>query len=65
VVATIGLTFISSALKQDDAVREHLAQVKDISLEISNRLAQLNSISDGGKALSDGNRLGQVNLLPN
>jgi IclR family mhp operon transcriptional activator len=65
VVATIGLTFISSALKQDDAVREHLGQVKDISLQISNRLAQLNVVSDVGRAVPDGNRLGQVNLLPN
>ena len=35
VVATVGLTFISSALRPEEAVREHLAQVKDISQEIS------------------------------
>lgn len=65
VVATIGLTFISSALKQDEAVREHLGQVKDISLEISNRLAQLNAISDAGRGLLNGTRAGQATGLPN
>jgi len=65
VVATIGLTFISSALKQDDAVREHLGQVKDISAEISNRLAQLNAIPDAGRGLSNGARADQATGLPN
>ena len=65
VVATVGLTFISSALRPEEAVREHLAQVKDVSFEISERLARLNSISDGGKGLSDGTLRGQAALLPN
>lgn len=65
VVATVGLTFISSALKPEQAVRDHLAQVKDIGLEISSRLARLQTISDAGRELSDGARLGQVNPLPN
>lgn len=65
VVATVGLTFISSALRQDEAVREHLGQVKDISLEISNRLARLNVASDAGRGLADGVRVGQAAGLPN
>ena len=65
VVATVGLTFISSALKPEEAVREHLAQVKDISQEISNRLARLNVISDAGRGISGGAGFGRATGLPN
>ena len=64
VVATVGLTFISSVLRPEQAVREHLDQVKDISRQISSRLARLNASSDGGKVLS-GSAHGQAAPLPN
>lgn len=41
VVATVGLTFISSALKPEQAVKDHLGEIKDIAVRISNRLARL------------------------
>ena len=64
VVATVGLTFISSALRPEQAVREHLDQVKDISRQISSGLARLNASSDGGKVLS-GSAHRQAAPLPN
>jgi IclR family mhp operon transcriptional activator len=65
VVATVGLTFISSALRPEQAVREHLGQVKEISREISSRLARLNAISEAGKALAESAAHGQAASLPN
>lgn len=50
VVATVGLTYISSALRQDEAVRDHLARVKEISFEITGRLARLNGVSDDARS---------------
>ena len=41
VVATVGLTFISSALKPEQAVKDHLDEVKDIAVKISGRLTAL------------------------
>jgi IclR family mhp operon transcriptional activator len=65
VVATVGLTYISSALKPEQALKDHLGQVKDISLEISNRLARLKSKSGTGQGLSDVARLEPANGRPN
>ena len=41
VVATVGLTFISSALKPEQAVKDHLDEVKDIAVKIAGHLAAL------------------------
>jgi len=65
VVATVGLTFIASALRPEEAVKNHLAQVKELSLEISNRLTRLKAISEGGRELSASVAQGQATALPN
>lgn len=41
VVASVGLTFISSALRPEQAVKDYLGQVKEIGDEISERLKQI------------------------
>ena len=41
VVASVGLTFFSSALEPKQAVHDHLGQLKDVAGEISTRLASL------------------------
>lgn len=41
VVASVGLTFFSSSLKLEQAVKDHLDQLKDLACEISARLAGL------------------------
>jgi IclR family transcriptional regulator, mhp operon transcriptional activator len=65
VVATVGLTYISSALKPEQAVKDHLDQVKDVSLEISKRLAGLSGAADEGRRLPHEGPLGRAGVLPN
>jgi IclR family mhp operon transcriptional activator len=59
VVATVGLTYIASALTPEQAVRDHLDQVKGVSQEISRRLAALNA----GNGAADAPRLVQAGRL--
>jgi IclR family transcriptional regulator, mhp operon transcriptional activator len=65
VVATVGLTYISSALKPEQAVRDHLDQVRHVSLEISKRLARLNDVSDTGSDQPIGVRFRLPDVRPN
>lgn len=46
VVATVGLTFISSALEPEQAVRDYVGELKDIGGEISRRLTCPTKITD-------------------
>jgi IclR family mhp operon transcriptional activator len=54
VVATVGLTYISSALRPEQALKDHLGRVKEISLEISSRLARLNGAAGDAASASGG-----------
>ena len=63
-LATVGLTYIASALKPEQALKDHLEQVQNVSQEISKRLARLKDISGSGQAASDVARLGQASGLP-
>ncbi|MDQ8727785.1 DNA-binding transcriptional regulator [Bradyrhizobium sp. LHD-71] len=63
VVATVGLTFISSALTLEGAVGNHLGQVKQIGLEISKRLTRPKPTSEADRGWSNGARIARSGPL--